>query len=175
MHIHAWTSVPKIQSSATSSLPTPHSVITHPVLWSSRWTFLEAFKTLRIATISFVMLVTTSVCPHGTTRLPLDRFAWNLTLEHFSKICQEKWNLIKIWKSNVYSCTLREDQYRFGIKSHILGSITFYFKLCPLWDKVKRKNKFSLRLYCWRCRIHLQQQQYTLFIFFLQLTWNGQA
>ena len=28
------------------------------------------------------------------------------------------------------------------------------------------KNKFSLRLYCWRCRIHLQQQQYTLFISF---------
>ena len=24
-----------------------------------------------------------------------------------------------------------------------------------------KRNKFSLRLYCWRCRIHLQQQQYT--------------
>ena len=34
-------------------------------------------------------------------------------------------------------------------------------------DKYFRKNnKFSLRMYCWRCRIHLQQQQYTLFILF---------
>ena len=33
----------------------------------------------------------------------------------------------------------------------------------------KKKNKFSLRLYCWRCRIHLQQQQYTLFILFCHI------
>ena len=26
-----------------------------------------------------------------------------------------------------------------------------------LWTHEKKKNKFSLRLYCWRCRIHLQQ------------------
>ena len=32
--------------------------------------FLGAFAKLRIATTSFVM----SVCPHGTTRLPLDGF-----------------------------------------------------------------------------------------------------
>ena len=33
-------------------------------------TFLGAFAKLRKATIGFVM----SVCPHGTTRLPLDGF-----------------------------------------------------------------------------------------------------
>jgi len=32
--------------------------------------FLGAFAELRKATVSFVM----SVCPHGTTRLPLDGF-----------------------------------------------------------------------------------------------------
>jgi len=37
---------------------------------------LGAFAKLRKATISFVMSVCLSVyvCPHGTTRLPLDRF-----------------------------------------------------------------------------------------------------
>ena len=30
-----------------------------------------------------------SVCPHGTTRLPLDGFSWNLTFELISKIYGE--------------------------------------------------------------------------------------
>ena len=41
--------------------------------------FLGAFTKLRKATISFVM----SVCPHGTTRLPLDGYWWNLIFETF--------------------------------------------------------------------------------------------
>jgi len=36
------------------------------------YTFLGAFAELRKATSSFVMSVCPSVCPHGTTRLPLD-------------------------------------------------------------------------------------------------------
>jgi hypothetical protein len=35
------------------------------------------------------MSVRPSICPHGTTRLPLDGFSWNLILENFSKICRE--------------------------------------------------------------------------------------
>jgi hypothetical protein len=38
--------------------------------------FLGAFAKLRKATISFVMYV----CPHGTSRLPLDVFLWNLSV-----------------------------------------------------------------------------------------------
>ena len=30
-----------------------------------------------------------SVCPHGTTRLPLDGYSWNLIFEYFSKIRRE--------------------------------------------------------------------------------------
>jgi hypothetical protein len=47
---------------------------------------------LRETAISFVM----SVCPHGTTRLPLDGFWWNLIFETFSKICWENSNFVKI-------------------------------------------------------------------------------
>ena len=47
--------------------------------------FLGAFAKLRIATISFDV----SLHPHGTTRLPLDGFTWNLLLEYFSNICHE--------------------------------------------------------------------------------------
>ena len=42
--------------------------------------FLGAFAKLRKATISFVMSVCLSVCPHRSTRLPLDGFWWNLML-----------------------------------------------------------------------------------------------
>jgi hypothetical protein len=37
--------------------------------------FLGAFAKLRRATIRFVMSVRPSICPHGTTRLPLDGFS----------------------------------------------------------------------------------------------------
>ena len=36
-----------------------------------------------------------------------------------------------------------------------------------IWER--KKNKFSLRLYCWRCWIHLQQQRYTLFVLFCHI------
>jgi hypothetical protein len=37
------------------------------------------FENLRKATITFGM----SICPHGTSRLPLDGFLWNLIFEYF--------------------------------------------------------------------------------------------
>jgi hypothetical protein len=49
--------------------------------------FLDAFAKLRKVTISFVVSVCPSVHPHGTPRLPLGGFSWNLIFEHFSKIC----------------------------------------------------------------------------------------
>jgi len=45
--------------------------------------FLGAFAKLRKTTISFVISVRLSFRPHGTTRLPLDGFSWNLILEEF--------------------------------------------------------------------------------------------
>ena len=56
--------------------------------------FLGAFVKLRRATISYIM----SVCPHRTTRLPLEGFTLNLTLEYFSTICRENPSFIKIWQ-----------------------------------------------------------------------------
>jgi hypothetical protein len=47
-------------------------------------TFLGAFEKVR--KVSFVMSVRSSVCPHGRTWLPLDRFWWELIFRLFSKI-----------------------------------------------------------------------------------------
>jgi len=46
--------------------------------------FLDAFAKCRKATISSVH---PSDRPHGTTRLPLNGFLWNLVSEYFSKMC----------------------------------------------------------------------------------------
>ena len=43
----------------------------------------------RLLTSSCLSVLRLSVCPHGTTRLPLDRFSKNLIFQYFSKICQE--------------------------------------------------------------------------------------
>jgi hypothetical protein len=55
--------------------------------------FFEAFAKLLKVTISFVMSVRPSVrlcgCPHGTTRLALDGFWWNLIFKLFSQIYRE--------------------------------------------------------------------------------------
>jgi hypothetical protein len=45
-------------------------------------TFIGTFAKLLKATISF-MSIRPSVCPHGTTRLPLDGFLLNLISEIF--------------------------------------------------------------------------------------------
>jgi hypothetical protein len=55
-------------------------------------TLLGMFTKFWKATISFIM----SVCPHGTTQLPLDRFSWNLILECFLKNWWENSSFITI-------------------------------------------------------------------------------
>jgi len=49
---------------------------------------LGAFAILRKATISFIMSVRLSFRPHGTTRLQLDGFSWNLIFEDSVKKIQ---------------------------------------------------------------------------------------
>ena len=62
-----------------------------------RCKLLDAFVKLRKTTIRF-MSVRPSLCPHGTTRLSLDGFPWNLIFQYFSNICREDSSFIKIWQ-----------------------------------------------------------------------------
>jgi hypothetical protein len=86
-----------------------------------------------------------SVRPHGTTRLPLDRFLWNLIYEYFSKVCRENSSFFKIYKNNGYFAwrpvLLRMKNYQTKvvekIKTNILCSITFFRKSCHWWDMWK--------------------------------------
>ena len=97
-----------------------------------------------------------SARPHGTTRLPLDGFSWNLISEYFSEICRE----IQVsLKSDKTDWSLHEDQYTILIylthfflewelfqtnlyrkSKHIFCSIIlflFFRKSCSIWDVEK--------------------------------------
>jgi hypothetical protein len=67
-------------------------------------TLLGVFAKFRRASISFVMSVCPSVCPHGTTRLTVDGFRCNLLFGYFSKMCREALSLMIMGKNNGY-CT----------------------------------------------------------------------
>jgi hypothetical protein len=70
------------------------------------WSFIGAFAKFRKATVSFVMSVSPSIRPHGTTWLPLDGFSWNLIFV-FSRKSVEKTQV------SLKSGTLHPDQYTF--------------------------------------------------------------
>jgi len=50
---------------------------------------LAVFGKLRIAIIICRMSVRPSICPYGTTQLPIDRFLLNLISVYFSKSVQK--------------------------------------------------------------------------------------
>jgi hypothetical protein len=58
-----------------------------PIISGYPWTTLE---------VAVRPSVSLSVRPHGTTRLPLEGFSWNLIFHYFSKICRENSISIKI-------------------------------------------------------------------------------
>ena len=67
--------------------------------WCLLFSFSGAFAKLRKAATSFVM----SVCPYGTTRLPLGGFSLNSIFAYFFRKCVEKIQVpLKSDKSNGY-------------------------------------------------------------------------
>jgi hypothetical protein len=64
--------------------------------------FLGALAKLRNATVSLVRSLCLSACPHGTFRLPLKGFLWNLIFVYFSKLCRENSRFIKSDKNKGY-------------------------------------------------------------------------
>jgi len=128
--------------------------------------FLGAFGKLRKATINFVM----SVRSHGTTRLPLDGFSWNLIFEDLSKICETIQVSLKSDKNN--SGTLVKTNIHFWshlahfflewetfatelvekVKTHILCSIFFFFNY-GLWCGENILQQGRTQMTIWRMRI----------------------
>jgi hypothetical protein len=95
-----------------------------------------------------------SVHTHGTTRLPLDRFWWNLIFELFLQICQQNSSFIKIQQlqhvlyvkmlSHLWQYLndffLEWETFKIQVveKIHIIYSVTFSENWCCLWENVKK-------------------------------------
>jgi hypothetical protein len=109
--------------------------------------FLGTFAKLPKATISII----TSVRPRRTTRLPMERFLWNLIYEDFSKIqillksdrnkgyftCRPIYIFIA---SILFLLRVRNvsDKFVEKLKTHILCSVISFRKSCRLWDNVEK-------------------------------------
>jgi len=64
---------------------------------------LGALAQLQKTIVSFVMPVRPSMRPHGTTRLSLNGFLWNLIFEYFWNICVKEIHVsFKSGKNNGY-------------------------------------------------------------------------
>jgi hypothetical protein len=107
--------------------------LVHVIIWYGYiGNFLHAFAKLQK---SDNWLRHMSVCPHGTTRLPLDGFSWHLTFAYFSKICHANSSPLK---SDKNTSTLRKylgNIYgSMSLSKHILYSIILFWKSCRLCD-----------------------------------------
>ena len=96
--------------------------------------FLGAFAKLRKATISFVMSVRPSVCPIGTTWVPLDGIFMKAIRACFSRKCIEKIQVsLKCDKNNVYFIRRR---------FHIMTiSRWIFFRMRNVLNKSCRENR----------------------------------
>jgi hypothetical protein len=101
----------------------------------SYW-FLGAFVKLLKATI-FVVSSCPSV-PHGTTRLQMDGFLWNLISEYYRNYVAN----IQILLKQDINVTLREDQYTF-----IFISRSILLRMRNFSDRSDRKNKTCFVLF----------------------------
>ena len=164
---------------AVSRLGRPTFIYVKRVI--SQWQLLGAFTKLRKATISFVLCLSVRpsvrlfFCPHGTARLPLGGFSWNLIFMYFSKICWENSSFIKIKKNKGYFT--RGPIYIFRsylaqfflewkifqtrviekVETHIFCLITFFLNRAVyeiMWKNIIERGRpqtamWHMRIACW--------------------------
>jgi len=81
-----------------------------------------------------------SVCPHETTRLPLDGFSRNLIFEYFSKILLENSSFMKTWQK--IPGTLHEHNCTFMKISRWI-----FLRTINVSDKIFRENQKALFMF----------------------------
>ena len=125
-------------------------------------TFLGAFAKLRKATISFVMSVRLSVCPHGTSRLPLDGFSRNLILQYSSKIIRENSSFIKIVQKYHYTFLIiygpfllrmrncRENKNTHFVLSNSFSSFENRSVYEIAWKNIVERDRPRMTIWCMR-------------------------
>ena len=92
---------------------------------------------MRKPAISFVMFVRVSVCPHGTTQLPVYGFSWNLIFEGI--LHEAQYTLLIISRSVLLRTRNSSDKSRRANQNTHFTFNNFTFrKSCRLWDNVEK-------------------------------------
>ena len=132
------------------------------------------------------MCVRLSVCPHWTTRLPLDGFSWNLISDYFWKICWDISSLINIWQEQrvlyMKNCVhflsylvnfflewkMFQTKLVEKLKTHILCSVTFFLNRAfyeIMWKNIVEWGRQQMLI--WRmhiaCRITKAINAHTIY------------
>jgi len=138
------------------------------------------------------MSVHPSVCPHETTRLPLDGFSWNLIFEYFSKNCRENSRFIKIGQeqrvlyvkttghfwSHLAQFFLQREIFQTNVAEKIQNTLfmfsNFFSENRALYENVRKycgtaKAQLTIWRLClsyWISKATNTHSQYVMFIFF---------
>jgi hypothetical protein len=138
-----------------------------------------------------------SVCRHGKTQFPLDGFSWTLVFLYFFENMSRKFKFY--YNRTRITGTLHEDQIPFWsylahlffkseifdtklvekINMHILCSITFFRKICRLWDmwiytvepERPQMTIWPMRIACWIPKATDIHSEYAIFIALLLEKW----
>ena len=123
-----------------------HQLAIHQVVFFD-WNYLALFLTIcfhcpsfgcvhKIAkvTLSFILSLCPSVCPHWTSPFQPDRFSWYLIFDYFSKICRGNSSLIKIWQELPVLYMKTNIHFRLCLAQ-------FFLKWEMFWTKVVEKAK----------------------------------
>ena len=172
--------------------------------------FVMGFRRVRKIVKSYYYLrhvrhpsVCLSVRPHGTTRLPLDGFWWNLIFEFCRKYIEKIQVSLKFDKNNGYVTWRRFHVYENiplnssynkkcfrenQIRHFIFNNFFFFWKFPRLWDNVEKcggpigtTNDVTIwrtRVACWiskASRTHAHTDQYVILIAFPRQQWFDNA
>ena len=164
-------------------------------------TFLGALAKLRKATISFVMSVCLSVRPRGTIWLLLNGFSWTMKFKDFFfenllrklkdwLICDKNngfftWRPLYIYGQHLAEFFLEWKMFQTKvvekITTHVLCSITCFWKSCRLWDNGKKYGTAGqatdeniirrMRIACWITKSTNTHSEYVTLNDFTQHKW----
>jgi len=131
--------------------------------------FWRVLKTAKSSLVSSCLIVCMSVRPHGTTRLPLKEFSWNLIFEYFRKSVEKMQVSLKSAKTNAYFAWRQmytldhislnssyNEKYVRKIsreaKTHISCSITIFLNP-TVYDSVENYCRAIQMTICWVTRL----------------------
>jgi len=115
--------------------------------------FFGAFAKLRKGTVGFVLSISVcrSLCPHGTTRLPLDGFFFKFSVCVFVENVLKKLGLIKVWQAKWVLYVNTNTHFRsyftqFFLRWHMFQTKLWWKSVHTFYDQCPPPPPFSKKM-----------------------------